>query len=220
MAAREIAGASWLGACPHGAGVRGVAPEAEDVCPACVAAGDAWVHLRACLSCGHVGCCDSSPNQHASKHARAQRHPILRSIEPGEDWSWCMIDEAAFVVKPRLRELEHEEAFPRLTRDLLAVLDAAGERGTFTEGEVLSRAGEVTRAFCVVIPGSLAGYDPQADQEPVRDGARANPEHDLHGLTLWSRQPLEPIEQRCAQLMQTRVGQLHLRTPPPPPGRR
>jgi hypothetical protein len=72
-------------------------PDGIEGCAECLRIGD----LRMCQSCGKVGCCDSSPNQHASKHARAQAHPILRSIEPGEDWSWCMIDEVAFVLKPR-----------------------------------------------------------------------------------------------------------------------
>ena len=70
-------------------------------CEECLATGGRWVHLRMCQSCGKVGCCDSSPNQHASKHARAEGHPILRSIEPGEDWSWCVIDEVMFVVASR-----------------------------------------------------------------------------------------------------------------------
>ncbi len=55
--------------------------------------GSQWAHLRICLSCGHVGCCDSSPNRHASKHGAQSEHPLMRSIEPGEDWSWCFIDE-------------------------------------------------------------------------------------------------------------------------------
>ena len=55
--------------------------------------GSGWVHLRLCLSCGHVGCCDSSPNRHARKHAHSARHPIVRSFEPGEDWRWCYADE-------------------------------------------------------------------------------------------------------------------------------
>jgi hypothetical protein len=57
------------------------------------------VHLRVCRSCGKVGCCDSSPNRHASRHAREDVHPIMSSIEPGEDWSWCVLDEVAFVLE-------------------------------------------------------------------------------------------------------------------------
>ena len=67
-------------------------------CEECLAIGSWWVHLRMCQTCGKIGCCDSSPNQHASKHAHAAEHPVLRSVEPGEDWSWCVIDEVAFVV--------------------------------------------------------------------------------------------------------------------------
>ncbi len=76
-------------------------PADVEGCEECLAIGDRWVHLRMCQRCGKVGCCDSSPNQHASKHARAKQHPILRSVEPGENWSWCMIDEVAFVVNSR-----------------------------------------------------------------------------------------------------------------------
>jgi hypothetical protein len=67
-------------------------------CEECLASRATWVHLRMCQSCGHIGCCDSSPNRHASKHAAASGHPIIRSAEPGEDWSWCYVDEVAFVV--------------------------------------------------------------------------------------------------------------------------
>jgi uncharacterized UBP type Zn finger protein len=68
-------------------------PQAVDGCEDCLAAGGAWLHLRICLSCGHVGCCDDSPNRHATAHAGASGHPIIRSLEPGEDWSWCYADE-------------------------------------------------------------------------------------------------------------------------------
>jgi uncharacterized UBP type Zn finger protein len=62
------------------------------VCEECVKMGDTWVHLRLCLICGHVGCCDSSKNRHATKHFRAVKHPLVRSIEPGEAWIWCYAD--------------------------------------------------------------------------------------------------------------------------------
>jgi uncharacterized UBP type Zn finger protein len=67
-------------------------------CEECLKTGDRWVHLRICLTCGKVGCCDSSPNRHASKHALQDGHPIIRSAQPGEDWSWCYVDEEAFIV--------------------------------------------------------------------------------------------------------------------------
>ena len=68
-------------------------PPAVDGCEECLRMGSPWCHLRICLACGHVGCCDSSPNKHASAHAQAEGHPIIRSIQPGEDWSWCYVDE-------------------------------------------------------------------------------------------------------------------------------
>ena len=63
-------------------------------CEECLATGGRWVHLRMCQSCGHIGCCDSSPGRHATAHHHASGHPIVRSAEPGEGWSWCFIDEA------------------------------------------------------------------------------------------------------------------------------
>jgi uncharacterized UBP type Zn finger protein len=67
-------------------------------CEECLKTGDRWLHLRMCMTCGKIGCCDSSPNKHASKHARAEGHPIIRSAEPGEDWSYCFVDEVGFVL--------------------------------------------------------------------------------------------------------------------------
>lgn len=64
-----------------------------DGCEECLASGDTWVHLRLCLECGHVGCCDSSPNRHATKHFKATQHPVIRSLEPGEDWRYCYPDD-------------------------------------------------------------------------------------------------------------------------------
>jgi uncharacterized UBP type Zn finger protein len=65
-------------------------------CEECLANGMTWVHLRRCTSCGHVGCCDSSPGRHATGHFNATGHPIIRSIEPGENWLWCYVDEVMF----------------------------------------------------------------------------------------------------------------------------
>ena len=78
--------------CPHVNQVRPVTPNTEG-CEECLATGDHWVHLRLCLTCGHVGCCDSSKNKHATKHFRGTKHPLVRSIEPGESWIWCYVDE-------------------------------------------------------------------------------------------------------------------------------
>jgi hypothetical protein len=73
-------------------------PESVPGCEDCLAVGDPWLHLRFCLTCGHVGCCDDSPNKHASKHALASGDPLIRSLEPGEEWSWCFVDELAMVI--------------------------------------------------------------------------------------------------------------------------
>ena len=62
-------------------------------CEECLKMGDTWVHLRLCLECGHVGCCDSSKNKHATKHFHASKHPVVQSLEHGEQWMWCYIDE-------------------------------------------------------------------------------------------------------------------------------
>lgn len=65
---------------------------AKNGCEECLKMGDTWVHLRLCLSCGHVGCCDDSRNKHATAHFHATKHPLIRSIEPGESWIWCYVD--------------------------------------------------------------------------------------------------------------------------------
>ena len=69
------------------------APDDIAGCEDCLAIGGRWVHLRMCQTCGRIGCCDSSPNKHASAHARDTEHPIARSAEPGERWSWCYVDD-------------------------------------------------------------------------------------------------------------------------------
>ena len=69
------------------------APEPVDGCEDCLRAGDSWVHLRMCLTCGHVGCCDSSQNRHARKHYHDHQHPLIRSVEPGETWAYCYVHD-------------------------------------------------------------------------------------------------------------------------------
>lgn len=81
-----------MSTCTHRDQIRSVEPSAKG-CEECLKTGDPWVHLRMCLTCGHVGCCDSSINKHATKHYHATTHPIMRSIEPGESWMWCYVDE-------------------------------------------------------------------------------------------------------------------------------
>ena len=74
-------------------------PDEVAGCEDCLAAGDPWFHLRICLECGHVGCCDDSPNKHATAHWRSHAdHPVIRSFEPGEDWWWCYPDRLVFDV--------------------------------------------------------------------------------------------------------------------------
>ena len=65
-------------------------------CVECLAENGEWVHLRRCMSCGHIGCCDSSPNRHATRHAMQTGHPIIQSYEPNEDWLWCYVDDVGF----------------------------------------------------------------------------------------------------------------------------
>jgi len=83
--------------CAHLEFAKDVTPSG-DGCVECLAQGGRWVHLRLCETCGHVGCCDSSPGRHASAHAATDQHPLVQSYEPGEDWWWCYLDEVAFKV--------------------------------------------------------------------------------------------------------------------------
>jgi monovalent cation:H+ antiporter-2, CPA2 family len=78
--------------CSHLSDIRDVAPK-TDGCEECLAIGDTWVHLRKCLTCGHVGCCDASRHQHATRHFAETGHPLIRSLERGERWMWCYVDE-------------------------------------------------------------------------------------------------------------------------------
>jgi uncharacterized UBP type Zn finger protein len=83
--------------CSHLDEVQYLAPDAEVAgCPQCMASGSRWVHLRMCQVCGQIGCCDNSPNRHATAHYEETGHPIIRSVEPGERWSWCYPDELFF----------------------------------------------------------------------------------------------------------------------------
>ena len=83
--------------CSHLDTVKFVDPP-DDIpgCEDCLKIGGWWVHLRMCQECGHIGCCDNSPNRHATAHYHSSSHPIIRSVEPGEDWSWCYVDELMF----------------------------------------------------------------------------------------------------------------------------
>jgi uncharacterized UBP type Zn finger protein len=87
--------------CTHLDEVHNVTPRTPQGCEECLAKGMRWVHLRICMTCGHVGCCDSSVGKHATKHFHDTDHPIVDSYEPGEDWGWCYIDEAFLEPAPR-----------------------------------------------------------------------------------------------------------------------
>jgi len=80
-------------------------------CEECLRSGGEWVHLRLCLECGHVGCCDASPNRHATKHFHASQHPVIYSFEPGEEWGYCYTDDAMF-------ETESNRQFATIIRKL------------------------------------------------------------------------------------------------------
>ena len=84
--------------CTHLDQIHDVQPSANG-CEECLKTGDTWVHLRECLVCGHVGCCDSSPNRHATRHFHSTKHPLVQSFEPGEIWIFCYVDQV--VMEPR-----------------------------------------------------------------------------------------------------------------------
>ena len=84
-----------MATCKHLSQIREVTPSAQG-CEDCLRMGDSWVHLRLCEICGHVGCCDSSKNKHATKHFQQTEHPIIKSFEPGEEWGYCYVDDAFF----------------------------------------------------------------------------------------------------------------------------
>jgi uncharacterized UBP type Zn finger protein len=79
--------------CTHTDQIHDVTPNTHG-CEECLKTGSRWVHLRLCLSCGHVGCCDSSPGRHATRHFQTSQHPVVQSFEPGETWGWCYVDAA------------------------------------------------------------------------------------------------------------------------------
>ena len=81
--------------CAHLEAIQEVKPSG-DGCVECLLTGDHWLHLRMCSTCGHVGCCDQSPNRHATRHHQETGHPLIRSFEPGEEWYWCYVDELGF----------------------------------------------------------------------------------------------------------------------------
>jgi hypothetical protein len=85
--------------CEHVAAIADVTPSAKG-CEDCLKIGASWVHLRLCRNCGHVGCCDSSPNRHATKHFHGVGHPMIQSFETGEDWGYCYVDDMFYESLP------------------------------------------------------------------------------------------------------------------------
>ena len=88
-----------MAACSHLDTVQFELPERIAGCEECLKIGASWVHLRLCRECGKISCCDDSPNRHATEHFHESAHPVIRSAEPGENWSWCYVDEVMFVVR-------------------------------------------------------------------------------------------------------------------------
>ena len=86
--------------CEHLNEIKDVTPS-SDGCEDCLKIGGGWMHLRLCMTCGHVGCCDSSPNRHATKHYHATKHPIIKSFEPEEDWGYCYVDDEFYETLPK-----------------------------------------------------------------------------------------------------------------------
>jgi uncharacterized UBP type Zn finger protein len=84
--------------CTHLGEIRDVEPRTPEGCEECLKAHTTWVHLRMCLTCGHIGCCDNSIGKHATRHFGKSHHPLIRSFEPGEDWAWCYPEE--LVIEP------------------------------------------------------------------------------------------------------------------------
>jgi hypothetical protein len=96
--------------CTHLKDIRDVIPSALG-CEECLKSNDVWVHLRLCRTCGHVGCCDDSPNRHATKHFHATGHPLIEGYDPPEGWGWCYVDQVTFDLSNRMTP--HNGPIPR-----------------------------------------------------------------------------------------------------------
>jgi uncharacterized UBP type Zn finger protein len=107
--------------CQHEIGLEPVPPRTRG-CEECLKTGLRWVHLRLCLTCGHVGCCDSSPGRHATRHFHQTGHPVMASFEPGERWAWCYVDQTPYSRSP---------GTPSATNHVFLCPDNLGERAWF-----------------------------------------------------------------------------------------
>ena len=150
--------------CEHLDQIRQVTPASQG-CAACEASGDNWVHLRLCLVCGHVGCCNESRNRHATGHFHDTGHPIIRSFEPGEDWMWCYVDEE-LIYPPTddanqtrladIREfLRRLPIFEQLTDEHLGKLCEIAEPLTIKKGQLLMKEGTPGDAFYAIVEGEF-----------------------------------------------------------------
>jgi len=95
-----------MNCCSHLFEISNVAPTTPNGCGECLKIGDQWIHLRLCVTCGHVGCCDDSKNKHAVRHFHSTTHPLIKSFEPGEEWGWCYVDELLIESVPGSLETE------------------------------------------------------------------------------------------------------------------
>ena len=151
-------------ACDHLDQIRQVTPISQG-CAACIALGDTWVHLRLCMVCGNVGCCNDSRNRHASRHFRETGHPIIQSFEPGEDWMWCYVDEtfispqAGDANQSRLLDvrefLRNLPIFAHLTEEHLGKLCEIAEPLTIEKGQLLMEEGSAGDAFYAIVEGEF-----------------------------------------------------------------
>lgn len=150
--------------CTHLSQIHAVEPGSLG-CEECLQTGDSWVHLRVCMECGHVGCCDESKNKHASGHFHATTHPIIRSFEPDEDWLWCYVDQMVIYESSRApgqvsiattREfLEKLPLFSGLSAHDMDLLVKMAEPSTIKAGQPLMREGEPGDALYVIIDGEF-----------------------------------------------------------------
>jgi predicted GNAT family acetyltransferase len=144
------------------------APDEVDGCETCLAEGGQWVHLRMCMTCGVVGCCDDSVGQHARKHAEADSHPVIRSVEIGESWCYCFLDDAIFYIAgadPRQAEQEHRLVH---NEDVERVDLWVGNR--VVSSVTYSRVGQaINLVETTVADGEVGnGYDGEVVREAIR----------------------------------------------------
>jgi signal transduction histidine kinase len=157
-------GGSMENRCTHLDQIHAVEPGSAG-CEECLRTGDSWVHLRVCMACGHVGCCDESKNKHASGHFHATAHPIIRSFEPGEDWLWCYADQTVIYeasndpgvvrIATTRQFLEKLPLFAGLPEREMEMLVRMAEPATVKAGEVLMEEGAPGDALYVIIDGEM-----------------------------------------------------------------